>query len=79
MSLVQIKDKQSLVRDTYSKAVLSTDKNGLNEYLAKKEIAKKQNEEKEETKMRLKKLEEDMNEIKSLLLEIAQMKGKQCL
>lgn len=76
MPLVQIKDKQSLVRDTYSKAVLSTDKNGLNDYLAKKEIAKKQNEEKEETKMRLKKLEEDMNEIKFLLMEIAQLKGK---
>lgn len=78
MALVQIKDNQTLVRDTHSKAVLSTDKKGLQDYLMKKEIAKKQNEEKEETKMRLAKLEEDMNEIKVLLMEIAQLRGKQC-
>jgi hypothetical protein len=78
MALVQIKDNQSLVRDTHSKAVLSTDKKALNEYLMKKEIAKKQNEEKEETKMRLMKLEEDMNVIKNLLMEIAELKGKSC-
>lgn len=79
MALVQIKENQSLVRDIHSKAVLSTDINALNEYLMKREIAKKQSEEKEETKMRLIKLEEDMNEIKSLLAEIAQLRGKQCL
>jgi hypothetical protein len=78
MALVQIKDNDNLVRDTHSKAVLSTDKNGLQEYLMKREIAKKQQEEKEETKMRLVKLEEDMNQIKVLLMEIAQLRGKQC-
>jgi hypothetical protein len=77
MALVQIKDNQNLVRDTHSKAILNTDKNALNDYLIKREIAKKQNEEKEETKMRLIKLEEDMNEIKVLLMEIAQLRGKQ--
>jgi hypothetical protein len=76
MALVQIKDNDNLVRDTHSKAVLSTDKNALNEYYMKREIAKKQNEEKEETKMRLMKLEESMDELKSLLLEIAQLRGK---
>lgn len=76
MALVQIKDNDNLVRDTHSKAVLSTDKNALNEYLMKREIAKKQSEEKEETKMRLMKLEESMDELKSLLLEIAQLRGK---
>jgi hypothetical protein len=79
MALVQIKDNQNLVRDTHSKAILSTDKKALNEYLMKREITKKQNEEKEETKMRLAKLEEDMNEIKVLLMEIAQLRGKSCL
>jgi hypothetical protein len=78
MALVEIKDVDNLVRDTHSKAVLSNDKNGLNEYLMKREIAKKQNAEKEETKMRLAKLEEDMNDIKVLLMEIAQLRGKQC-
>lgn len=77
-TLVKIKDKENLVRDIHSKAILTTDKNGLNEYLMKKEIAKKQNEEREETKIRLKKLEEDMNDIKNLLSEIAQLRNKEC-
>jgi hypothetical protein len=76
MALVQIKDKENLVRDIHSKAVLSTDKNGLQEYLMKREIAKKQNEEKEETKMRLIQLEQDITDIKSLLMEIAELRFK---
>jgi hypothetical protein len=76
MALVQIADNKNLVRDTHSKAILNNDRNGLNEYLMKKELAKKQQEEKEETKMRLMKLEEDMSVIKSLLLEIAEIRGK---
>ena len=70
---VRIKDT-SLVRDIHSKAVLNTDKAGLNDYMMKREIAKKQQEEQSETKMRLAQLEEDMNEIKNLLIEIAGMR-----
>jgi cell shape-determining protein MreC len=79
MALVQIKDNKNLLRDVYSKAVLNNDKNGLEEYYTKREIAKKQNEEKEETKMRLIKLEEDLNQIKTLLMEISELRGKKCL
>lgn len=74
MSVVQIKDHKNLVRDTHSKAVLNTDKNGLNEYLLKREIAKKEQQEKIETKMRLEKLEENMEDIKRLLVEIAALR-----
>ena len=70
---VQIENSR-LVRDLHSKAVLNTDKNGLDEYLMKRELAKKQQAEKEETKERLSKLENDMTEIKNLLHEIAQMR-----
>ncbi len=73
MEQVRITDT-SYVRDIHSKAVLNTDRNGLNEYLMKREIAKKQQAEKEETKERLAKLENDMTEIKNLLHEIAQMR-----
>jgi hypothetical protein len=73
MDQVRITDT-SYVRDIHSKAVLNTDRNGLNEYLMKREIAKKQQAEKEETKERLAKLENDMTEIKNLLHEIAQMR-----
>jgi len=75
MPMVQIKENPGLVRDTHSKALLNTDKRALNEYLIKAELARKQNAEKEESKMRLTKLEENMLEIKTLLLEIAQLRN----
>ena len=73
MAQVEIPNTR-LIRDVHSKAVLNTDKNGLDEYLMKRELAKKQQAEKEETKERLSKLENDMTEIKNLLHEIAQMR-----
>lgn len=75
MALVDIEGHQGLVRDTRSKAVLNNDRKALEEYQMKVEIARRQNAEKEETKMRLTKLEENMSEIKSLLLEIAQLRN----
>lgn len=73
MSLVQIKDTQ-LVRDIHSKAVLNTDRNGLQNYLMKKEISKRQQKEQTETKQKLIQLEQDMSEIKKMLQEIAEMR-----
>lgn len=70
----KVKDHNHLIRDIHSKAVLNTDKAGLNDYMMKREIAKKQKEEHSETKMRLAQLEQDMTEIKNLLFEIAQMR-----
>ena len=67
----KVKDHNHLIRDINSKAVLNTDKAGLNDYMMKRDIAKKQKEEQSETKMRLAQLEEDMTEIKNLLIEIA--------
>jgi hypothetical protein len=75
MAVVNIKDNSKLMRDIHSKAVLNTDKNGLNEYLMKRQLAKQELEEKTETKNRLAKLEEDMHDIKSLLVEIAARKA----
>lgn len=75
MALVQIEGHQGLVRDTRSKAILNTDRKALEEYQLKVELAKRQNAEKEETKMRLQKLEEDMTQIKNLLLQIAQIRN----
>jgi len=70
----KVKDHNHLFRDINSKAVLNTDKAGLNDYMMKREIAKKQKEEQSETKMRLAQLEQDMTEIKNMLIEIAQMR-----
>lgn len=71
MAYVKIKDK-NLVRDTHSKAVLNTDRAGLENYYAKREIARKQQQEQYETKQRLAQLENDMSEIKGLLKQIAE-------
>jgi hypothetical protein len=73
MNTVKIPDTK-LIRDIHSKALLNTDREGLNEYLMKKEISKKQQSEQNETKIRLLKLEEDMTEIKCLLKEIAELR-----
>lgn len=74
MPLVQIKENKSYVRDTYSKALLNTDRAALEEYQARVEYARKHKAEQEETKMRIQKLEQNMEEIKNLLSEIASMR-----
>lgn len=67
-------ENSSFVRDIHSKALLNTDTKGRDEYLMKRELAKKQQAEQNETKQKIDKLEEDVAEIKSLLREIAQMR-----
>ena len=69
MNTVKITDT-AFVRDIHSKAILNTDRKGLEDYLMRKEIAKKQNQEAQETKQRLNKIEEDMQEIKALLIQL---------
>jgi len=69
MTHVRIEDT-ALIRDIHSKAILNTDKAGLNDYLMKREIAKKQQVEQVQNKDRLTKLEEDMSEIKNLLVQL---------
>ena len=66
---IPIKDSK-YVRDISSKAVLNTDKQSLDEYLIRKEIAKKEKNEYNETKNRVNKIEEDMAEIKMLLQKL---------
>jgi transposase len=70
-TLVRITDSQNLLRDIGSKAILNTDRAGLEEYLLKRDIAKKQMAEKKQISGRLTKLEEDMSEIKMLLQQLA--------
>lgn len=70
-TLVRITDSQNLLRDIGSKAILNTDRAGLEEYLLKRDIAKKQMAEEKQLSGRLTKLEEDMSEIKMLLQQLA--------
>ena len=70
MKQVKIPDT-SFVRDIHSKAILNTDRKGLNDYLMKRDIAKKQQIEKNESKERLDRLEQDIQEIKELILKLS--------
>ena len=72
----KVRENENLIRDMHSKAVLNTDREGLQEYLRKREVAKKQQEEQIETKNRLTKIEQDMFEIKTLLQNLANLRLK---
>lgn len=78
MSYLKVENQQHLVRDTTSGAILNTDRSGLQEYYRRKELAKKEILDREETKKRLAKMEEEMQEIKSLLKEIALIRKSEC-
>ena len=69
MSNVKINDT-TYVRDLHSKAILNTDKNGLNDYLIKRKIAKQQQDDAQETKNKIVYLEMEMMEIKNMLTEL---------
>lgn len=66
MSTLKVKG-MNLVREQNSKAILNTDRKGLEEYYMKREIAKRQNEKQDNYDNRLKGLESEMSEIKNLL------------
>ena len=68
---VRIQEDNNLIRDISSKAVLNTDRAGLQNYMVQRELAKKELQEKTETSNRLIQLEQDMSEIKSLLRQLA--------
>lgn len=69
---VAIDNSDNLVRDLSSKAVLNTDRAGLQQYYMKRELAKRQQTDKQEINTRLSQLEEDMSEIKMLLRQLAE-------
>lgn len=57
-------------RDLHSKAILNTDKRGRDKYIMEREIALKEKSEKDANAERIGKLEQDIDEIKSMLLKI---------
>lgn len=63
----KVKGHENLIRDMNSKAILNTDKVALSEYYHKRDLAKKEQSDKMETKQRLENIETDMAEIKTLL------------
>jgi len=69
MSLVQIPGT-TLVRDTNSMGLINRDRNGLEDYNAKRKILATQKDEINNVKMELINVKNDMQEIKQLLLQL---------
>ena len=63
MSELKVKDKDYLVRDTYSGAILNTDTDGFKQYKKMKRFKSNQRDE-------IERMKQDIEEIKSLLREI---------
>ena len=72
---VRIDEDKNLVRDTTNRAILNTDRVGLENYLAQRQLAKQRLAEQEEMKIKVNKLEEDITDIKGMLRERVQMKA----
>jgi cell shape-determining protein MreC len=72
---VRIEEEKHLVRDTTNRAILNTDRAGLENYLAQRQLAKQKLAEQEEMKNKVNKLEEDITDIKGMLRELVQMKA----
>ena len=58
------------MRDTTNRALLNTDREGLERYKAQRLLAKKRLEEQEQMKDKVNKLEQDVSEIKDLLRQL---------
>ena len=72
---VRIEEDKNLIRDTTNRAILNTDRAGLESYLAQRQVAKQRLAEQEEMKNKVNKLEEDITDIKDMLRELVQMKA----
>ena len=67
---VQVKDHKHLVRDPYTNGIINTDVGEYDEYIARREAAKKEKSKASDMKEDLDNLKSEMNEIKSLLKEL---------
>ena len=72
MAIVQVKDRKTLVKDTNSGALLSTDKRSLNEYLEKKKMLVASLDAKEQINTVMSKLKE-VDELKQEIKELKEL------
>ena len=67
---VKVKDHQNLLRDPYSNGIVNTNKSEYDEYIARRDAAKKTKDNELTMKEDLDNLKGEINEIKSLLKEL---------
>lgn len=76
MTYAKVVDNPSLVRDMESSAILNTNQREIIDFNLKRKKILEEKFEKEETKVRLAKIEQEMSDIKQLLKEIAQLRSQ---
>lgn len=76
MKYAKIQDHPNLVRDMETNIILNTNKKEIDDFNLKRKKILEEKAEKEETKIRLAKIEQEMSDIKQLLKEIAQLRSQ---
>lgn len=75
-TVVQIENNPDLVRDMGSKAIISTDINGLNRYKETRRRALALKQEHQETKTRLETIETEMVNLKRIVSELSTLRSR---
>ncbi len=76
LNTVEIKNTSDLVRDIRTKAVLNTDVEGLRKYKEQRTKALKDRRDAHETKQRLSSLEQEVQSLKTIISELANLKSR---
>lgn len=76
MKYAKVKNHPNLVRDMETNAILNVNQKEILDFNLKRKKILEEREEREETKIRLAKIEQEMNDIKQLLKEIAQLRSE---
>lgn len=76
LNIVPVESNPDLVRDMKSHAVLNVDQTGLRKYKDTRKKLLTQKKEHEDTKARLLNLEVEMTQLRSIINDLAHMKGK---
>lgn len=68
--LVKIQDRESLVRDLSSGAIINTDKTEYENYLVKRNVSKQMKTQIQENSQEIAEIKNDISEIKQLLISL---------
>ncbi len=75
MKYAKIADKSNLIRDMETTVVLNVDRTQIDAFNTQRKKILSEKAEREQTKLRLTRIEDDMQEIKNLLKEISMLRS----
>ena len=71
MDEVRVKGRSDLIRDPMTNAIINTNKNAYEEYIARREIKRAETQKVKDLETELSDIKDDLNEIKSLLRRLS--------